>query len=184
MRSNAVGNLASLFVQRFVCHCGFADDQRRLAFGGERRVQCFAQFGYTVAVYGDHFPSPSTIFGSNIFAGHIADERGELHIVGIIEHGQIVQSEVPGYSSGALSDFFLNTAVGYVGINVLRHTFRPEALRHYLSGNGGTYCKSVALTEGAAGVFDAARYVTLGMTGRRASPLTELLQFVEGKAPL
>ena len=135
----------------------------------------------TVAVDGDDFPVPGFVFLGHIFAGDCGTLGGELDVVGIVEHDQVVQPEGSGYAACALGDFFLHASVGDVGIDGLAHDFLAKPCLQEFGGYGGSHGVAMALAERAGGVFDAAHHVYLGMAGAGRAPLAEGGEFVHGE---
>ena len=75
-------------------HDGLTDDQGRAFFLEFGFCQGGTDLGGVVACDGDHTPAPCRIFGGYIFFGHFAGLGRELDAVGVVEHDQVVESEV------------------------------------------------------------------------------------------
>ena len=137
--------------------------------------------GYGLAVRTvdlDDIPVPCAILGGDILGVYCIDHRGELHLVGVIEHDKVVQTQITGDTAGTLRNLLLDTAVGDEGIGLMRYGL-TEACHEETLGDCRTDGHDMTLTQRAGGVLDAAQWVQLGMSGGYAAPLTELCQFVE-----
>ena len=147
---------------------------------GRCLVQGVADGIRVVSVNSDSLPSPGFVFQGSVFGGDILGFSGELYVVGVIEHDEIIQSQCACNAAGALGDFFLDAAVGDVGVDGLGHHFGEAGFQEF-GGDGGTYGKGVPLSQRAGSILYAVRDIQFGMSGRRAAPLTELLQVVHCK---
>lgn len=47
------------------------------------------------AVNFNHIPAPGAIFAGSVFAGDLVDLRGELHIIAVIEHDEVLRPRYP-----------------------------------------------------------------------------------------
>ncbi len=138
----------------------------------------FANLVDIVAVNLLHIPSPSLILLGGVLAGYHFCLGRQLNIVGIIEHDEVVQSEVTGNTACALGNLFLYATVRDVGIDGLVHDVAQTSLQEFGS-DGCTHSERVSLTEGTAGVLDAAFNLALGVTGRHRTPLAQVLQILQ-----
>ena len=159
-------------------HNRMTDNERRTLFLGFGSLQRLADGIRIVAVDLLHEPVPSFVLHGYILAGYLAAHRGELYFVAVIEHDQVIQAKVTGYTACSLRDLFLHTAIGDEGID-RRIMHLAETCIHELSRDGSTYGKRVALTKRTAGVLNHALDVTFGVTGRYTTPLTEVLKVFE-----
>ena len=120
------------------------------------------------------------VFLGRVLGGHFLGFSGELYVVGIIEHDEVIQSQRAGNAACALGYFFLDAAIRDVGVDGLRHHFGETCLQEF-GGDGSTYGKGVSLPQRAGSVLNAAHDVPFRVPGRRTAPLAELLQFVQGE---
>ena len=67
-----------------------------------------------------HVPVPSAVFGRDILRVDGIDLGRELHVVGVIEHDEVVQAQMAGDAPRTLRDFLLNAAVGDERIGLVR----------------------------------------------------------------
>ena len=129
-----------------LAHHRMADDQRG-AF-----ALCFGLFQgltngvgvVTVNLY--HTPAPSFVLTGSVLGRYLLGLGGELNIVRVEEHDQIVQTQRTSHAASALRNLLLNAAVRDVGIDGLIHHF-GEAGFHELGGNGCSYGKRMALAQ-------------------------------------
>ena len=161
-------------------HDGLADDEGGLALHLADLIEGAAYLVGVVTVDDYNFPAPGFVFLGDIFAGYGACGSGELYVVGVVEHDEVVEPEVTCQTAGTLRNLFLHTAVGDVGIYRLVHHFAETGFEE-LGGDGGTYGIGVTLPQRSRGVFDAAHDVHFGVSRCGASPLTELAQLFHGE---
>ena len=178
--------LAVAFVGRVVIlagtltHNALADDERRtflFLLGG---FDGLANLLAIVTVDLDDVPTPCTILHGRIFSHDVLGLCRELDVVRVVEHDEIVQTQMAGDASAALRDFLLYATVRDVCVDGLLGERRiAGAGSQELGGNGSTYGKGVALSQRTGSVLDTAFDVNLGVSGCRRTPLTQLLQFVQ-----
>ena len=161
-----------------LAHDAVPDDERGTLGLGLRLAEGFTNLVAVVAVYLLDKPSPRLIFLGRVFHGHHLGLCGELDVVGIIEHDEVVEAQCAGDAACALRDFLLHAAVGDVGIDGLAHHVAQTGLEKF-GGDGGTHGKRVPLSQRPGSVLDAAGEFTLGVAGSHRAPLAELLQVVE-----
>ncbi len=142
------------------------------------RTERVAQRVEVVAVHRQHVPAPRAVFHRHILRVHLIDLGRELHVVGVVIHDEVRQSEVSGDAAHALRDLLLDAAVRNVGIGLVRHPL-AEARRHEALGDRGAQRHGVTLAQRTRGVLHAAQHVRLGMTRRHAAPLAQRLEVVE-----
>ena len=159
-------------------HDAMTDDERRTLLLGLSLAESLANLVDIVAVDVLYEPSPSLILLSGVLAGHHFRTGGELDVVGIVEHDEVVETQVTGDTASALRDFLLHTTVRDVCIDGLIHHVAQASLQE-LSSDSSTHGEGVALSERTAGVLDAACDFALGVTGSDASPLTQVLQVLQ-----
>ena len=82
-------------------------------------IKSLANLCYVVSINAEHFPTQGTVLGGGILVGYHAGLGGELDVVCIIEHYEIVQSQCAGNTCCTLRDFLLNATVGNVCIDGL-----------------------------------------------------------------
>ena len=78
------------------------DDERRTFFLGLGGLQRLADSSRVVAVDLLNEPVPSLILGSHILGGHLAAHGGELNLVAVVEHDQVVQPQRACHTACAL----------------------------------------------------------------------------------
>ena len=99
---------AAVGLHRALAHDGLADDQAGLVLFGQGLGQGGANLVWVVAVDGRHAPAPGLILLGGVLVRDGAGIRGELDIVGIVEHDQVAQAEEPGDAACALRNLFLH----------------------------------------------------------------------------
>ena len=109
---------------------------------GQSGIEGSANVVGIVAVACNHVPAPGLVFCSSILFHHHIGRSGKLDVVGVVEHNQVVEAQQTGNSACALRNFFLNTAVGNVGIYLVLHrgvsqTSLEEFLGHSRAGAKG-----------------------------------------------
>ena len=123
-----------------------AYDQRRTLLLGLGVLQGNTDSIRIVAVNLLHVPPPRFVFGCHILGGYLATHRGELHLIAIVEHDKIIQSERAGYTACALGYLFLHAAIGDKRIDS-RIVHLAKTCVHELSRDSCANCKRVALAE-------------------------------------
>ena len=93
---------AAVGLQCSLAHDAVAYDEGGLAADFLCGIKCLAYFCYVVAVYAEDFPSQCAVLGGCVLVGYYACLCGELYVVGVIEHYQIVQSQCACYACCAL----------------------------------------------------------------------------------
>ena len=86
-----------------------------------------------------------------------------------------------GNTSGTLGNFFLNAAVGNVGICFVGHNVAELSDQHAF-GQCAANGHYMALAQRAGGVFNSAVNVEFRMAGSNGTPLAEFLKFFESIA--
>ena len=102
-------------------HDGLADDQSGLADGSLSLLERCADLVGTATIDLDDVPAPSLVLSSYIFAVDLFDGRGELDIIGIIVHDEVVQPQMPCDTTCTLGDLLLDTTIGDIGVDRLAH---------------------------------------------------------------
>ena len=179
MRGTFIFPGCSVFCQTAFTHRGVANDERGTSFLLFSLTQRLADEVRMVAGYLLYIPAPGFVFSGNIFRGHLFTTCRELDIVAVVEHDEVVQSQVSGQTSCALRYLFLHTAVRDKSVDSrIMHSAITgvEPFSRYCRTNG----IGVTLTQRTRSVLNAASDVTLRMTGRWTAPLTQLLQLVHG----
>ena len=125
-----------------------------------------------------HEPAPSLIFLGSILTGHHLCLSRELDIVGIVEHDEVVETEVTGSTASTLRDLLLYATIRDVSVDGLVHHVAQTSLQE-LSGDGSTHSEAVTLTKRTGCVLDAALNLALGVTGSHRTPLTQVLQIFQ-----
>jgi len=85
-----------------LAHNGLANDQGRFAFDSFGLLDGGTEFGYVTAFGLKDFPTPGFVLGSGVFASHGRGISGQLDVVGIIKHDQVVESQVTGQTACTL----------------------------------------------------------------------------------
>ena len=140
------------------------DDQRRTSGLLLSVLDGLANLVDVVTVNLLNVPAPSLVLLGGILAGHHLSLRRELDVVSIVEHNQVVQTEVTGNTASTLRNLLLYAAVRDVSVDGLTHDVAQTSLQE-LSGDGSTNGEAVTLSERTRGVLDAALNLALGVTG-------------------
>ena len=163
-----------------LAHDALADDEGGLALHGLGLLDGGADLGGVVAVDDLHVPTEGAVLGGRVLIHDDLGLRGELDVVGVVEHHEVVQTQRTGDTGSALGDFLLHATVGDVGVDGFLREARVAGVgSQELGGDGGAHGVGVALAEGTGGVLDAARRVKLGVTGGRGAPLAQVGQLFE-----
>ena len=75
-------------------HDGLTDDECGALLLGLGLGECCAYLFGVVTVDGDDFPVPSLVFLGYVFACYLVAVGRELHVVAVVEHDEVVQTEV------------------------------------------------------------------------------------------
>ena len=177
VRRNLVREVFAFFADGAFAHQRMAYDQRRFFGFGDRAVQRLADFGGVVAVDADDVPAPRFVFGHDVFGRNFVHFRRKLDVVRVVEHDHVAQTQMAGDTAHALRHLFLNTAVGDEHVGFMRHPF-AEAGYQKAFGDRCAQRHRMSLAQRTRRVFDTAGDVHLGVSRRRAAPLTESGQFV------
>ena len=163
-------------------HHGMSDDEGWSGGFGICIAESFADLHRVVAINFNHVPIPSTILHSGVFGNNIGRHGRQLHIVGIEKHNQVVQSQVPGHTTGALTNFLLNAPIGNISINLffLKSGIAGTRIKRFGS-DSGSHSIGMPLSERATGVFNTACHIYFRVAGCGRLPLTKLLQFFEAE---
>ena len=174
--------LATAFVAATVClksalaHDAVTDNEGGLASDSLRLVECLTYLSHIVSVDVEHFPSEGTVLGSRIFVSHDAGFCGELDVVCIIEHDEVVESQVSCDAGSSLTYFLLYAAIADIGVDGFLLEGRIACFCvEELGSDGSTYGIGVALSKRTAAVLDASLIADLWVSRRRRAPLTQLL---------
>ena len=167
---------AAVGLKGSLAHDAVTDDEGWFPRDGLGFCECLAYLCHIVAVDVEYFPTKGAVSGCRVFAGHNGCLGGELDVVGIVEHDEVVQPQVACDAGCAGTDFFLYAAVADVGI----YGFLPEGWVARLGikelcSDGCAHGIGVPLSQGTAAVLDAPLVAYFGMSGRGRAPLTELL---------
>lgn len=127
-----------------------------------------------------HVPVPGTVFGCHILVVHSVDHRRELHAVAVIEHDQVVETEVTGDTAGTLGNLLLYAAVGDEGVCLMGDHIAETGLEETLA-DGASDSHGVPLAERSRGVLDTSVGVEFGMSRADAAPLAQLLKLIDGE---
>ena len=170
----------AVVLERTLTHDALADDQAGFALHRLSLVERLANLCGVVADNFDDFPTESAILGSSVLAHNVLGLSGELDVVGVVEHDQVVQTQNAGDTRCALRNLLLDTAVGDVGVDgLLGEGGVAGVSSQELGGNGGTDGKHVTLTQRAGSVLHTALNLKLGMARSGRAPLTQLLQLLK-----
>ncbi len=131
-----------------------------------------------IAVTLKHLPSPCTILRSYILVVDLIDHSGELHLIAVIEHYKVAETEMSGQTACALGYLLLNTAIGNESICLVAQPLAETGCKETLS-DSAAYSHSMTLAKRPGSVLHSTLGVKLGMAWRRRAPLTELLKFVD-----
>ena len=73
-------------------HDGLTDDEGRPLALGNGTVERLANLGHVITIDFYDIPVPGAVFGCCVLIHNILGLRGELDVVGIIEHNQVVKT--------------------------------------------------------------------------------------------
>ena len=147
-----------------LAHHTVTDDERRALFLCLSLLDGLTNLVDVVAVNLLHKPSPCLVFLGGVLRGHHLGLCGELDVVGIVEHDEVVETEVTGDTACTLRNLFLHATIGDVGVDGLVHHAAQTGLQK-LGGNGGANGEGVTLTERTGGVLDTALNLALWVSG-------------------
>ena len=159
-------------------HDAVANDEAGALLLGLSLLDGFAYLLHVVAVNLLYIPSPCLVLLGGVLGGHDLGAGRELYVVGIVEHDEVVQTQIACNTAGTLRDFLLHAAIRDVGIDGLVHDVAQASLQE-LGSDGSTHGERVALSEGTAGVLDATSQFALRVTGSHRAPLAQVLQVIE-----
>ena len=169
---------AIVFVTAPVCftgtfpHHGFSDDEGGLSFYLLGLVERTAYSIGIVTVDSNDVPIPCLVFLGDIFTGYGIGSRRELYVVGVVEHDEVVETEVSCQTAGTLRNLFLHTAVGNIGIDRLIHDIAQTRFQK-LGGDSSPHSIGMSLSQRTRSVFDTAHDIYFGVPRRGAVPLAE-----------
>ena len=149
-----------------------------IARGGQRAVDG----RHILAVDTLHLPAARLEASADVFEERQVRRARERHPVGVVEHNQPAEPQRAGQRCRFARKTFHHVAVAgeHVGVVVHHLVRRPiECGREPALGDGHAEGIAKPLAERAGGDLHARGAAALGMTGRSASPLPELLQVVE-----
>ena len=136
-------------------------------------VQGFADFGDIVSINRNHLPAPSLVFQSDILRIHFVHRGGELNIICIVEHDEVVQTQCAGDTTGSLRDFLLDAAVGNIRIDSLSHHIAQTSFQE-LGSDCSTYGIRMPLSQRTRSIFYTTQDINFRMSWRYATPLAEI----------
>ena len=160
-----------------LAHDGFTDDDCRLVLLGDCGIESGPESGQISAVDFQYIPTPGAVLGGGVFGSNIIGDCGELDVVGVVEHHQVVQSQLAGDTAGTLGNFLLDAAIGDESEVIMSHPVTEPACEE-LVGDGRTDGEYMALAQRAGGVFNAPGWIHFGMSGSGAAPLAEALHLI------
>ena len=158
-------------------HDGLADDEGWLAYRCFGFTKCLANSIGTATIDFKHMPAPSLVLCNYIFAIYLLDGSGELDVVSVIVHDEVIESEMPCDTTSTLRDFFLDASIRDVGVDGLAHD-PAQTMGEELCCDGCTDSEGMSLPKRPRGVFDPTKDIYLGVPRGRASPLAELLELL------
>ncbi len=169
---------AAVGLARSLSHHAFADDEGRLVLHLLGLVKGVTYLVHFVAVYLYHVPFQGAVFGGGVLVHHHGGLRGELYVVGVVEHDEVVKGEVAGYARRSHAYLFLHTTVADVGIYGLLAERGVASLGgEELGCYGGSHGVCVALAERTGTVLYSPCVAHLRMSRSGGAPLAELLKF-------
>ena len=130
-------------------HDGVADDEGGAVLFPVGSGECLTDGIWVVAVDIHDVPSPCPVFHGRVFIHDGSAFGGELYVVGIVEHDEVVQSECACQSSDFCADAFLDASVGDVGVYLVLHHGVSEACLEEFLCHGGSCGIGVSLSERA-----------------------------------
>ena len=153
-------------LQSALAHHAFADDECRLVLHSLSLLDGTAYLLHIVAVNLYHLPLQCAVLGGSILVHHHIGLGGELYVVGIIEHDEVVQSQRSCYACSTHAYLLLYASIADIGIDGLLAEGRiAGACSQELGGNGSTYCVGMTLSQGAGTILNAALDAYFGVTG-------------------
>ena len=136
--------------QGSLAHHGFTNDKGRTLLLLLSCCEGFTNLSYVVAINLDDIPSPCLIFHLGVFGHHNATLCRELDIVGVVEHDEVVQTQVACNTAYTLRDFLLYGTIRDVCIDFVLHHGRAQTCLKELLGYGSTSCNGMSLTQWTA----------------------------------
>ena len=140
-------------------------DDRRTSFLCFRFDDCLTDRIGIIARNLLNIPSPRLVFGSHIFGGHFAATCGELDGIRVIEHNEVIESEVSGQTACALRDLFLNATIGDKGIDGRVMNLTVAGVEPFGSDRS-SYSERVSLSKRTGGILNHSLDLTLRVSGR------------------
>ena len=92
----------ALLVDRSLCHQRMTDDERGLALDRYRTIESTTDLLRVIAIDVEDLPAPGAILHRHVLAIHLVYTGGELHLVGIVKHDQVIQPKVTRQTTGSL----------------------------------------------------------------------------------
>ena len=152
------------------------DDRRTLGLGIGSYEGC-TDLVDVVAIYGDHVPIPSLILHLDVLRINLVHLGRELDVVRVVVHDEVREAQVTGDAAYTLRDLLLNGTIRNVGVGLVSHPL-AKASHHEALGNRSTEGDGMTLTQGTRRVLHTTHHVHLGVTGRHAAPLAQVLQIL------
>jgi len=102
-------------------HYGLTDDEGRAILLLLGSIESLTDLSHVVTVDLDDIPAPSLVLHLCILVHYDATLCRELDVVGIVEHDEVVQTEVAGDTTYTLRDFLLYSTIRNVCVDLVLH---------------------------------------------------------------
>ena len=102
-------------------HYGLSDDEGRAVLLLLGSIERLTNLSYVVTVDLDDVPAPSLVLHLCILVHYNATLCRELDVVRIVEHDEVVQTEVTGDTTNTLRNLFLYSTIRDVCVDLVLH---------------------------------------------------------------
>ena len=129
-------------------HDTLTDDESWLALNSLSLLDSSTNLSSVVTVDLDNLPVLSAILSSSILVHNLLSLCRELDVIAVIEHDEVVKTEVTSDTSSTLRNLLLNTTVRDICVDsLLCECWVACVLSKELSSDSSTNSVSVTLTE-------------------------------------
>ena len=137
----------AIFLQGTLTHDSLTDDEGRALLLLLSSVESLTNLSHIVTIDLDDIPTPSLVLHLCVLVHHNATLCRELDVVGIVEHDEVVQTEVTCDTTNTLGDFLLYGTIRNVCVDLMLHHGRTQTSLQKLLCYGSTCCEGVTLTK-------------------------------------